>query len=508
MAPRHRSTFGHHRALPVVHVEKRWIAALLIGITIALAGLSIIQAQWIRGVVEARDTQFGQSVDNAMNAVSERLERLDALAGVRKHSEGARMLAALDSAHQASLGAQQHTDVVIGLGGDGLPATVEHVGDPREALVDDVVRGLLYGNSQRPITERVDEPLLDSLVSEELRARGIPEAAAFAVVNDENEPVLMHAIADTAMAVELAHSPHRVRLFRLDPAGTAHWLVLSIPEQRSHILKGMGWQLALSGLLVLIIAGMFIFTIVTIVRQRRMSEIKNDLVNNLTHELKTPIATIALACEALSDPSITKTEERTRKFTTMIRDENKRLGVLVESVLQSAVLDSGRMRLRPVDLDMHQVVTEVARNTNILAERRNGRIATDLAAELAHVKGDRIHLANVLYNLVDNAVKYCEKEPRITISTTSDHRHLCIAVRDNGIGIPRNELKRIFDRLYRVPTGNVHNVKGFGLGLSYVRSVVEGHGGTITVESEPGLASTFTITLPFEHDTPPETAGG
>lgn len=489
-------------------MEKRWIAALLIGITIALAGLSIIQAQWIRGVVEARDTQFGQSVDNAMNAVSERLERLDALAGVRKHSEGARMLAALDSAHQATLAAQQHADVVIGLGGDGLPATVEHVGDPREALVDDVVRGLLYGNSQRPITERIDEPLLDSLVSEELRARGIPEAAVFAVVNDNNEPVLMHAVADTALAVELARSPHRVRLFRLDPAGTTHWLVLSIPEQRSHILKGMGWQLALSGLLVLIIAGMFIFTIVTIVRQRRMSEIKNDLVNNLTHELKTPIATIALACEALSDPSITKTEERTRKFTTMIRDENKRLGVLVESVLQSAVLDSGRMRLRPVDLDMHQVVTEVARNTNILAERRNGRIATALGAELAHIKGDRIHLANVLYNLVDNAVKYCEKEPRITIATTSDHRRLSIAVRDNGIGIPRNELKRIFDRLYRVPTGNLHNVKGFGLGLSYVKSVVEGHGGTIAVESEPGLGSTFTITLPFEHDIPVETPGG
>ncbi|MFZ1686027.1 MAG: HAMP domain-containing sensor histidine kinase [Flavobacteriales bacterium] len=475
-------------------MDKRWIAALLVGITLALAGLTIIQVQWIRGVISSRDAQFGQSIDDALNEVSERIERADALADIKLHADGGRMLAMIDSMHVATHGfVEEGTAISEGTTDASDGAML------REALVDDMVRGILWGNTQRPISERLDENLLDSLVREELRARGIVEPAAFAVVGRAELPLILHLADADGTAGDLLLSTHRIRLFRADPTSVPHWLVLTVPGQRSHILRDMGWQLALSALLVLIIAGMFAFTLVTIVRQRRMSEIKNDLVNNLTHELKTPIATIALACEALTDPSLPKSEQRTKTFTNMIRDENKRLGVLVESVLQSAVLDSGRMRLRPVDLDMHAVITEVARNTNILAERRNGRIGTELNAELAHVKGDRIHLANVLYNLVDNAVKYCEKEPRITIRTASNHSGITISVQDNGIGMAKTELKRIFDRLYRVPTGNLHNVKGFGLGLSYVKSVVEGHGGRISVESEPGLGSTFHINIPFEH---------
>lgn len=484
-------------------MDKRWIAALLVGVTLALTGLTMIQVQWISGVVALRDAQFGQSIDDALNEVSERIERADALAYIKQHSDGGRMLAVIDSIHAVPHDLVDETVVVA----EG--ATDASNGDLlREAMVDDMVHGILYGNTQRPIAERLDENLLDSLVREELRARGIFETAAFAVMDATEHPLILHPASDEEGTADLFSSAHRARLFRADPLGAPHWLVASVPGQRSYILRSMGWQLVLSALLVLIIAGMFVFTLVTIVRQRRMSEIKNDLVNNLTHELKTPIATIALACEALTDPSLPKSEERTKTFTNMIRDENKRLGVLVESVLQSAVLDSGRMRLRPVDLDMHAVITEVARNTNILAERRNGRISTDLKAELAHMKGDRIHLANVLYNLVDNAVKYCEKEPRITIRTTSNNSGITIAVQDNGIGLAKAELNRIFDRLYRVPTGNLHNVKGFGLGLSYVKSVVEGHGGHIAVDSEPGSGSTFRINLPFEHGRTTSPAGG
>jgi two-component system phosphate regulon sensor histidine kinase PhoR len=237
----------------------------------------------------------------------------------------------------------------------------------------------------------------------------------------------------------------------------------------------------------------------TIHHQKRLNDIRNDLVNNLTHELKTPISTIALACEALNDPGLARTPEQQRSFVAMIRDENKRLGVLVESVLQSAVLDSGNMRLRIVDLDMHAMLTEVVRNASIQAERRGGHLRLDLRAELAHVRGDRIHLSNVFYNLVDNAVKYCEETPEVRIATESGTTGLTITVSDNGIGIAPGEHRKIFDRLYRVPTGNLHNVKGFGLGLSYVRTVVAKHGGTIRVESEPGKGSTFIINLPFEH---------
>jgi len=157
-------------------------------------------------------------------------------------------------------------------------------------------------------------------------------------------------------------------------------------------------------------------------------------------------------------------------------------------------------------VDVHALLSDVVRNAGIQAERRKGHVRTELRAELAHVSGDRIHLTNVFYNLIDNAVKYCEESPEVLISTSSDSNGLVVRVKDNGIGIPRNEQRKIFDRLYRVPTGNLHNVKGFGLGLSYVKAVVEKHGGSIRVESEPGTGSTFVISLPFEHGDPDQAA--
>ena len=196
-----------------------------------------------------------------------------------------------------------------------------------------------------------------------------------------------------------------------------------------------------------------------------------------------------------------------RTFVNMIRDENKRLGSLVENVLQSAVLESGHMVLKRVDLDVHAVLHEVVRSSNIQVSRHNGRIDLDLRAEIHHVSGDRIHLTNLLYNLIDNAVKYAEQEPRIRIATASDDEGITISVTDNGIGIATSEQRKIFDRLYRVPTGNLHNAKGFGLGLSYVRTVVERHNGRIKVDSAPGRGSTFHIFIPFEHVTTAQAAG-
>ncbi|MFN3876373.1 MAG: sensor histidine kinase, partial [Flavobacteriales bacterium] len=269
-------------------------------------------------------------------------------------------------------------------------------------------------------------------------------------------------------------------------------------EQSRAVLRRGAWPMLIaSGLFAAIIAFAFAYTIRTVLRQKRLNDIRDDLVNNLTHELKTPISTIGLACEALMDPSIPRTEEQTRAYTAMIRDENKRLGALVENVLLSAVQDGGRMVLKPVELDAHALILDVVRGSAIQAGRRDGRIDTDLRAEIHIVKADRIHLANVLYNLIDNALKYCAQAPRIRIATRSDDEGLTISVADNGIGIPASEQRKIFDRLYRVPTGNVHNTKGFGLGLSYVKNVVERHHGRIRVESAPGQGSTFSVFIPF-----------
>lgn len=304
---------------------------------------------------------------------------------------------------------------------------------------------------------------------------------------------------------DLALTPHRVRLFRHDLTDSGTYLHVVLAEEQKALWSGIGPQLVIAGLFIALIITVFVITLRSIIRQKRISVIRNDLVNNLTHELKTPISTIGLACEALSDPSIPRTEEQVRSYVAMIRDENKRLGSLVENVLQSAVLDSGHMVLKVVDLDIHGLIQDVIRSSNILVSRRSGRIVTDLRAEIHHVQGDRIHLTNLLYNLIDNAVKYTRSEPLIRIATRSDDVHITISITDNGIGIAPSEQRKIFDRLYRVPTGNIHNAKGFGLGLSYVRTVVERHRGRITLESTPGHGSTFHIQIPFEHVVSPET---
>jgi two-component system, OmpR family, phosphate regulon sensor histidine kinase PhoR len=345
---------------------------------------------------------------------------------------------------------------------------------------------------------------MDSLLTHELSAIGLPGSHPYGVFTADRSPVLVFNGQEEAMP-DLASSPYRTRLFRHDFTGEAHYLHVLLPERDGTVLRAVAPMLGISALFLLVILGAFIHTVRTILRQKRIGEIRTDLVNNLTHELKTPISTIGLACEALADPSIPRTDEQVRRFTSMIRDENKRLGSLVENVLQSAVMADGQMLVKRVELDLHNLVQDVVRSSSMQVTRRNGRIELDLAAEIHHVYGDRIHLSNLLYNLIDNAIKYSEQEPRIRIATRSNDEGLTVSISDNGIGIAGSEHRKIFDRLYRVPTGNIHNAKGFGLGLSYVKSVVERHGGRIRVESQPGKGSTFHIFIPFEHvqaDTP------
>jgi two-component system phosphate regulon sensor histidine kinase PhoR len=232
-----------------------------------------------------------------------------------------------------------------------------------------------------------------------------------------------------------------------------------------------------------------------------LSEIKNDFISNMTHEFKTPISTISLACEVLSDKSIEKSPERMNKYVKMIGDENKRLSLLVENILQTAILDKGQLKLKIQSIDIHNLIEQTITNIKLQVENKEGEISTDLKAANAVINGDRVHITNIVFNLIDNALKYSGDHPVIKISTRNDSEGVFISVEDNGIGISKENQKRIFDTMYRVPTGNIHNVKGFGLGLSYVKAVVEKHGGSINVESELGKGSTFTIYLPYHSET-------
>jgi two-component system phosphate regulon sensor histidine kinase PhoR len=240
----------------------------------------------------------------------------------------------------------------------------------------------------------------------------------------------------------------------------------------------------------------FGYTLFIILKQKRLSEIQKDFINNMTHEFKTPISTIAVATEVLKDPAILNQPERLLNYSSIIEKENSRLKQQVERVLQVARLDKEDFGLKKEILDVHQIIQDAIKNTSMTLQEKQGRIVCDLSAIEREVPVDKLHLTNVIQNLIDNAIKYCKTIPEITIKTTNELKRLVIEVHDNGIGISAENQKRIFQKFFRVPTGNVHDVKGFGLGLSYVKTIVEVHGGNIKVESELGKGSVFRIYLP------------
>ncbi len=486
-------------------MDKRSIAVMLGAIVVALAGLLAVQVIWTRETIGLREDQFVREVAGGLRRVSEHLERAERMHDLRRHRRGKKMLARIDSLRaaaqqrQALLGAPAAGDLPPSESPADLPPGITMVDEAPlyQEMIDDLARGIFSKELSRDIRRRIDPVALDSMIDQELAGLGLEGQPRWAVFTEKGEPVQGLAMPDSAVG-SLRDARFRTRLFHHDPVGHPHFLHVEANHARSALLAGAWPMLIASALFVSIIALAFSYTIRSVVRQKRLNDIRNDLVNNLTHELKTPISTISLACEALADPSIPRTEEQVRAYTAMIRDENKRLGALVENVLQSAVQDSGRMVMKPVDLDVHAVIDDVVRSSAMQVSRRDGRIETELKAEIHRLKADRIHLTNLLYNLIDNAVKYCEQAPRLRIATRSDDEGITLSVSDNGIGIPSSEQRKIFDRLYRVPTGNLHNAKGFGLGLSYVKSVVDRHGGRIRVESAPGSGSTFHIYLPFQ----------
>ena len=270
---------------------------------------------------------------------------------------------------------------------------------------------------------------------------------------------------------------------------------LYIMNLEKSIIKSFSSIFLISISLITIVIGTFFYSIKIINNQKKITLIKSDFINNMTHELKTPIATIGLACEALKDENIELNKPMKDKFLSTITNENERLGKLVETVLQNTISDKGTPELKLEIFNIEEIIEKAMKSIQLSFDKKEGSIETDFMALNKIVEADKLHITNVIYNLLDNSLKYSENKPLVKISTRDVIGGLVIRIKDNGIGIAKDNQEKIFEKLYRVPTGNIHNVKGFGLGLSYVRSIMELHQGTIKVESKLDQGSTFLLNL-------------
>ncbi|MCS7004132.1 MAG: cell wall metabolism sensor histidine kinase WalK [Cytophagales bacterium] len=365
-------------------------------------------------------------------------------------------------------------------------------------IVADIVSELI--NQEKSIEKRVNLQFVDSLLKTELANRDI-HLKFFSAIRLANEAVV-EVTADSTYNQQILKSPYKVRLFPSDLFGKRYQLAVFFPDKAGYILSSIWLTLLASILLLLLVTFVFAFSIFTIIRQKKISDITKDFISNMTHELKTPIATVSLATEALLDPDIAQLPQQRTRYLNIIRDENNRLAMQVEKVLQIARLDRGEYELKITKVNVHEVIEKSIQSIGILVESKTGSINLKLEAKNPIIEADEVHITNIINNLLDNAIKYSPNVPDITITTRDSNlgKGIKISVSDKGQGIHKDDLDKIFDKFYRVSTGNLHNVKGFGLGLSYVKAMTEAHKGEITVKSELGKGSTFTIYLPFKHE--------
>lgn len=349
-----------------------------------------------------------------------------------------------------------------------------------------------------PLQDRIpSRDKLDTLIKKELFNKGISIDYEFLVKLANKDSVLYQNVSNNKAQL-LPKNVYQYTLFTEDIIRDPGILYVYFPEKNNLIMENMFVSMASSVGLLLILIFIFAYTIYAIIRQKKLSEMKNDFINNMTHEFKTPVATIMIASEALKDPEVVEDKNRISRLAGIIYDENVRLGNHIERVLSVARLDKKEIQLDYNPVKVNDLILAVVDSMDLQLKKRDAEIKLDLTAINDVVLGDELHLSNVIYNLIDNANKYSKDAPKITISTKSNTENLAIEISDEGIGMTKEETKRIFDQFYRVPTGNLHDVKGFGLGLNYVQDIVHQMDGTIKVNSERDKGTTFLVTLPFK----------
>lgn len=370
----------------------------------------------------------------------------------------------------------------------------------QKGIIDDVIINIMNKAADRPIDERADSVAVRRYLERELENNGLNLPFEFAVVNRNGRVFYSSPGFDNINPATAADNSIFVQsLFHNDPATKKNYLKVYFPSKNNYILSSLKFMIP-SFIFTMILMVVFLYTIVIAFRQKKLTEMKNDFINNMTHELKTPVSTISLAAQMLKDSDITKSPDVFKHISGVINDETKRLSFLVEKVLQMSLFERQKAALKLKEIDANDLVANVANTFVLKVEKYGGTMDIDLQATESDIYVDEMHITNVLFNLMDNAVKYRRPEVPLTLMarTWNENGKLLISVEDNGIGIKKEYLKKVFDRFFRVPTGNVHDVKGFGLGLAYVRKIIEDHKGTIRAESGAGnIGTKFIITLPL-----------
>lgn len=363
----------------------------------------------------------------------------------------------------------------------------------QRALLDEVVYNILYTASDKPLKERVNFKQLDHFLKTELFNNGIDIPYHFSVTDRDGKEV--YRCSDYVHDDEKIYSR---LLFEKDPPTKMGFVNIFFPTLDNYIFSSVKFMIP-SIIFTVVLLITFIFTIYIIFRQKRLTEIKNDFINNMTHEFKTPISTISLAAQMLNDPAVGKSPVMFKHISGVINDETKRLRFQVEKVLQMSMFERQSVTLKKKEIDAHELITGVVNTFRLKVEKNNGTLEAELNAQDPVIFVDEMHFTNVVFNLLDNAVKYKspDRDIALKIRTWNESGKLCISIEDNGIGIKKENLKKIFDKFYRVHTGNLHDVKGFGLGLAYVKKIIADHKGSIRAESELNVGTKFIITIPL-----------
>ena len=486
---------------------------------IALLGLLAMQIVYMEKMVAMRNSQFNEIVMRSLYSVETMLEQNETKYFLDKDLAEAEQMYSGISQNSFSFGDSfgdnydaKSDSIQVDEPVNVRPANLKTLKDLSDSyqdkqeilkgqylyqkgLLNEVILTILNHSSDRPIQERADSATVATYLRSELDFNGLHLPFEFAIVNRTNG-VVYKTEGYSPMSQQDIYS---LVLFHNDPKNKQNTLNVIFPNKSDYIFSSVKF-LVPSLAFTFLLLGVFLYTISVAFKQKKLSEIKNDFINNMTHEFKTPISSISIAAQMLNDDSVRKSPEMLKHVSGVINDETKRLRFQVEKVLQLSLFDRKSATMRLEEEDANASIYSVINTFKLKVEKYGGRIDANLDAEDPIINVDRMHFTNVIFNLLDNAVKYRREDvaPELTVTTVNpDEDHIQITVQDNGIGMKREDLKKIFEKFYRVSTGNRHDVKGFGLGLAYVQKMIDLFGGSISAESEINRGSKFIITLPL-----------